>query len=135
MATASRSNRFRNASLTTSSCMYNPSMHERFLMFAALLAFGACKSNGDTATSKPEQQCAQLAKTCADTDKHVEKLRDECKQSITPTCTAKQTALYDCYEKQLCGKADRIWALQDLSVLAERKNLCIDERKAVSACK
>lgn len=111
-------------------------MQVRLLIFAALLAGGACKSNGDAnATSKPEQSCEQLAKTCADTDKHVEKLRDECKQAITPTCAAKQTALYDCYQKQLCGKGDRIWALQDLSVLAERKSSCVEERKAVSACK
>jgi len=116
--------------------LYNHRMHERFLIFATLLASGACKSNGDPGTTtKPEQRCEQLAKTCADTGKHVEKLRDECKQAITPTCADKQSALYECYQKELCHKADRIWALQDLGVLAERKNVCVEERKAVSACK
>jgi len=115
--------------------LYNRSMQARFLIFA-VLACGACKGNDETsAAGKPEQRCEQLAKACADTDKHTEKLRDECKQAVTPTCAEKQSALYDCYEKQVCGKGDRIWALHDFSVLAERKNICVDERKAVAACK
>ena len=45
------------------------------------------------------------------------------------------SALYDCYEKQVCGKGDRIWAFEDFGVLAVRKNACAAERKAVGECK
>ena len=111
-------------------------MPVRRLILAALLACGACKGKGDAGpTSNLDQRCEQLAKTCGDTDKHVEKLLDGCKQAAVPTCAEPLSALYTCYEKQLCGKGDRIWAFEDLRVLAERKNLCADERKAVSTCK
>ncbi len=106
----------------------------------AVCAWTACKGKGDTAKTGGDldQRCDQLAKTCGDTDKHVEKLAEGCKQAAadpkTKGCTDKVTALYDCYEKELCGKADKIWAVEDLRVLAERNNKCVVERKAVADC-
>ncbi len=102
----------------------------------ALCAWTACKGKDDAA--KPagdfDQRCEQLAKACSD-DKHAPKLGDECKdKKPADACTAKLTALYDCYEKELCGKADKVWALGDLRVLAERKNVCAAERTAAGDC-
>jgi hypothetical protein len=111
-------------------------MPVRRLILAALLACGACKGKGNVGlTSNLDQRCEQLAKACGDTDRHVEKLLDGCKQAGAPSCAGPLSALYTCYEKQLCGKGDRIWAFEDLRVLAERKNVCADESKAVTACK
>jgi hypothetical protein len=42
--------------------------------------------------------------------------------------------MYDCFEKELCGKTDKVWALDDLRVLADRKNKCVAERNAVAEC-
>ena len=85
-----------------------------------------------------DQRCDKLAKTCGDNDKHVEKLADGCKQAAKEQtakgCVDKVTALYDCYEKELCGKADKVWAIDDLRVLAERNNKCTAERDAARAC-
>ena len=46
----------------------------------------------------------------------------------------KAVAAYDCYEKQLCGKGDKVWALGDLRVLSERHGKCAAERDASHAC-
>ena len=103
----------------------------------AVCAWTACKDKGhDGVTS--DSLCSQLAKACGDNDKHVEKIFDSCKlatpKQIQKGCTDKLTTLYDCYEKQLCGKADRVWALDDLDVLADRKKECTAEREALRAC-
>lgn len=111
-------------------------MRKRRWILAALLACAACKDKGDAGkASTPDQRCEQLAKSCGDTDKHVASLLAGCKQAAVPTCADKLSALYDCYEKQLCGKGDRIWAFDDLGVLADRKSVCASERNAASACK
>ena len=107
-------------------------------ILAALLACGACKGKGKAepgTAGSGDVRCDELAKTCSDNEKHVDKLAEGCKQASVPGCAAKLNALFDCYEKSLCGKGDRIWAFEDLAVLADRKNLCADERKAASACK
>lgn len=109
----------------------------RRFIIGALLACAACKGNGASKASKLDQRCEQLAKTCGDTDKHVEALLDGCKHAATTqqSCAAEVSALYDCYEKQVCGKGDRIWAFEDFGVLAVRNKACAAERKAVGACK
>src|SRR5690242_13179289 len=98
-------------------------MRMRRWILAAALVVGACKGKGD-AGGNLDQRCEQLAKSCGDSDKHIESIQGGCKQAEHPTCADKQNALYDCYEKQLCGKGDRIWAFEDLGVLAGRKKVC-----------
>jgi hypothetical protein len=105
------------------------------------LALCACKDKGNakaTSSAGLDTQCQQLAKACGDNAKHVEKIVDECKQAATTQvakgCTDKAIAQFSCYEKELCGKADKVWALDDLRVLAERQGKCAAERTAVSEC-
>ena len=109
---------------------------------ALLAAFGAigCKGSGDANKGGTDlgQRCERLGTACGDGDKHVQKLVDGCKQAMTAQadkgCTDKVNAAYDCYEKELCGKADKIWAYDDLRVLTERTGKCKAERDAVAAC-
>lgn len=76
--------------------------------------------------------------TCGDKDKHVEKLVEECSTNATKQvdkdCADKAAALYDCYQKELCGKVEKVWALDDLRVLADRHKKCIAEHKALTDC-
>ena len=122
--------------------MYNRCMQVRRTILATLLLCAACKGKDDaggggSATVNLDQRCEQLSKTCGDNEKHVAKLLEGCKQAATAqaSCADKVAALYDCYEKQVCGKGDRIWAYEDLGVLSARTNACVTERKAVSECK
>jgi hypothetical protein len=97
----------------------------------ALFTVVACKG-------KPADlgaRCDQLTKTCVGDDKHGEKFAAECK-AATPKagCEDKLNAMYDCYEKELCGKADKVWALDDLRVLADRNSKCAPERAAAAEC-
>jgi hypothetical protein len=112
-------------------------------VLAAVALLVACNSKGDEA--KPSaggidlgKRCDQLAKLCGDKDKHVDKILSECTAAapaaMTKGCADKTAAVYDCYEKELCGKADKVWALDDLRVLAERKNKCAAERAAATQC-
>jgi hypothetical protein len=104
------------------------------LALASSLA--ACKGDGKGSVDKGASmtaRCEQLAKACGDKDKHIEKIVEVCKQ-IPASCATQATAAFDCYEKQLCGKADRIWALEDLGKLAERHGACKAERDALAAC-
>ena len=85
-----------------------------------------------------DMRCELLGTNCGDKDTHVEKLVDECrqvaKQQVAKGCTDKAIALSDCYARELCGKADKVWAFVDLPVLAARNNKCVGERAAVDAC-
>lgn len=85
-----------------------------------------------------EQRCEQLGRACGDTDKHVEKIVVQCKQAAMKHaekgCANEALAVYDCYERELCGKADVVWALDDLRVLAARQHECAPERKRMRAC-
>lgn len=108
------------------------------LVAALALYATACKGKDDAA-KKPgdlDSRCEQLGKICGDTDAHIAKIVDACKQAATKqaSCADKVTALYDCYEKDVCNKADRVWALEDMRVLAERNKLCAAERTAVATC-
>ena len=102
--------------------------------------WAGCKDKG-TAKEKPagiEQRCELLAKACGDEAKHVEKIGNECKAAakkhVEKGCADKATAVYDCYEKEVCGKDDKVWAVDDLRVLAERQNKCGAERTALKEC-
>jgi hypothetical protein len=105
------------------------------LMVVLLGALGACKGGDATASA---ERCAQLAKACGEQDKHVEKIVEACtqaaKQHADKGCADPLAALHACYEKQLCGGTDKVWALDDLRVLAERHDKCAAERAAVRAC-
>ena len=83
-------------------------------------------------------RCEQLGKACGDSDKHVQKIVEECKEAakeqVVSGCTEKAVAAYDCFQEQLCGKGDKVWALDDLRVLADRHGKCVAERDASRAC-
>lgn len=83
-------------------------------------------------------RCEELGKACGDSDKHVQKIVEECKEAakeqVVSGCTEKAVAAYDCYQKNLCGQADKVWALEDLRVLSERHGKCAAERDASAAC-
>lgn len=83
-------------------------------------------------------RCEELAKACGESDKHVQKIAAECKEAakeqVVSGCTEKAVAAYDCYQKMLCGKGDKVWALDDLRVLSERHGKCVPERDASRAC-
>jgi hypothetical protein len=106
----------------------------------------ACGDDGDAKTSpakasKPanlDQRCEQLGMACGDQGKHVGKLAEECAQAaarqVDKGCAAKAIAAYDCYEKELCGKSDKVWALDDFRVLVDRYGKCVAERNALRDC-
>jgi len=109
----------------------------------AVCACAACKDKGDGAKTQAsaadlDKRCEQLGKACGDNDKHVEKIIEECKQAakkhVENGCTAKTLAVYDCYEKALCGNGDKVWAIDDLRVLADRHGKCVAERGASREC-
>jgi hypothetical protein len=85
-----------------------------------------------------DKQCLALAKLCGDKSKHVDKIAGECKAAATKQaakgCTDKAKAAYDCYQRELCGTAEKVWSLADLGVLAERHKKCVTERSALLAC-
>ena len=97
----------------------------------------------DTTTTPPptadaDKRCVTLAKLCGDKGKHVDKIVDQCKLAAKKErdkgCTDKVNAAYDCYERDLCGKADKVWTMADLGVLAERHKKCVAETNAVRSC-
>jgi hypothetical protein len=99
----------------------------------------ACKGKGNDKDAKTPtvdlvKRCQQLAKACGDSEKHVSKIDSECTAAIKPGCEAKAIAAYTCYEKELCGKGDKLWALGDFGVLAERHSKCVTERNALADC-
>lgn len=109
----------------------------------AVFAWTACKDNVDepgakTAAVDLDKRCVQLAKICGDKGKHVEKITEECKlaaqKQIANGCTAKVTAVYDCYERELCGSGDKVWTIEDLRRLATRHNKCVVEQEASRTC-
>jgi hypothetical protein len=108
-------------------------------LVVAVCALAACKGDkGGGNTADLDKRCEALAKACADTDKHIEKLTEECK-GVAKTeadkgCSDKALALYNCYENAVCGTGDRVWALPDLKVLSERHKKCDAEQAALTAC-
>src|SRR5215207_6575073 len=96
------------------------------------LCMTGCKDKDDASKTKTggalDTTCQHLAAACGDQGKHVDKIALECKQAaaklVEKGCTDKASAVYACYEKELCGKTDKVWAVDDLRVLAERQNKC-----------
>ena len=103
----------------------------------AMCTWMGCKG-GSGAAAALDKRCEQLAKACGDKDNHVAKIVEECKQAakqqVEKGCADKATAVYDCYEKELCGGTDKVWALDDLRVLADRHKKCVAERTAGGDC-
>lgn len=101
----------------------------------ALCVWTACSKGSETPL---EKRCTQLANACGAKDKHLDKLIDECKaaakQQTEKNCTDKALSAYDCYEKELCGGDDKVWALDDFRVLSDRHKKCVAERNAVRDC-
>ena len=100
---------------------------------------GGGDSTGATGTSTDLMtRCDQLGKACGDSDKHVQKIAEECKlaakDQVVSGCIEKAVSAYDCYLEQLCGKGDKVWGLHDLGVLSARHKKCVAERDAVLAC-
>jgi hypothetical protein len=101
-------------------------------------AVTACKGNSDPKAANIEKRCEQLGRVCGDKDKHDQKIIDGCKAAATKQvekgCTDQAAAVYDCYEKELCGGDEKVWALDDLRVLADRHKKCETERAALREC-
>jgi hypothetical protein len=104
----------------------------------AVCALPACKDKAKTQAPDLEKRCETLAKACGEQDKHIDKLVDACKQAaqkqVEKGCSSQVTAVYTCYENELCGSKDRVWALQDLPVLAKRHGKCVAEIEASREC-
>lgn len=116
-----------------------------WIAVAATLAVVACDDKSDKKSVKApptaaelEARCDELGKSCGDTAKHTAKIVEQCKlavpKQVEKGCTARAFTLYDCYGGQLCGQTEKIWTLDDLGVLAERKNACAAERTALTEC-
>lgn len=112
------------------------------IVLAALCAWPGCKGKSGAPKAADgaalDLRCATLAKGCADSDKHAEKILASCKESakqqVAKGCADKVIALYDCYQKQVCGKTDKVWAIADLHVLSARHGKCKTEEAAFTAC-
>jgi hypothetical protein len=112
----------------------------------AICAWTGCKDDAKpadtpvaaTAGSGLEPRCDQLAKACGDNAKHTEKIAVECKQVAAKqwakNCVSQASVVYDCYEKELCAKGDKVWALDDLRVLSDRHTRCVAERNLLRTC-
>ena len=124
-------------------------MQQRFgcaWVLALALCAGACKDNkdegkatgGKTTAADLDRRCEELSMACGEKDKHVEKVLDGCKaaakQQVEKGCIAQSITAYDCYQKEVCGKADKVWAIEDLTVLSERNKKCETVRLAIRAC-
>jgi len=111
---------------------------QRLLGFVPVAALAVCAVACSKGKTDLEKRCDQLAKACGDADKHVSKIADECKaaakKQTEKKCDAKAISAYDCYEKELCGKEDKVWALDDLRVLTDRHKKCVAERDAARDC-
>lgn len=112
-------------------------------LVALALCAPACKSKGDAVKSEAnavelDKRCEQMAKVCGDKAKHVDKILDECRQAakkqVETGCADKAIAVYDCYVKDLCGDGDKVWAIEDVRVLADRHGRCLAEQAASRAC-
>ena len=118
----------------------------------AVSALTACKDSGDAkgdaavgsaqagsvSADQLDKRCEQLGKACGEKDKHEEKIVEECKEAAKKQaekgCAAKVSAAYDCYEKEICAKINKVWAMDDFRVLVDRHSKCTAERNAAQDC-
>jgi hypothetical protein len=110
-----------------------------WLLIAVCALTGCGKGDGKAgAGTDLDKRCEALAKACADTDKHIAQLGDECKadakKQTTKGCNDLAMALHNCYENAVCGTGDKVWAMPDLKVLADRHKKCAPEQKALTDC-
>src|SRR5262245_54696438 len=118
---------------------YTRRMGRRLLgVVVVVIALSSCKGDAKKATAELEKRCLQLGAACGDTDKRTANFVDECKQAAANqaqrSCVSQTLALYDCFEKELCGKDDRVWSIGDLAVLADRHGKCKAELAAADKC-
>lgn len=89
-------------------------------------------------TEKLNKRCDALGQGCGEKEKNKEKITEECKEAakkqVEKGCADKVVAAYDCYEKEICEKIEKIWVLDDFRVLTERHEKCVEERKAGHEC-
>ncbi|HUS66782.1 MAG TPA: hypothetical protein VMZ28_19730 [Kofleriaceae bacterium] len=119
------------------------------MLVMTLVVWAGCKGDAKKEAAKEEgkkgpgmaevlARCDQLGKACGDNEKHATAIITECKQGaekqLVRGCTASAIEAWDCYEKELCGKGDKVWALDDLRVLSERHGKCAAERDANAKC-
>ena len=118
-------------------------MRLRSLIPLALLAVAGCKDKDGAGKTQGraldlDARCRHLAAACGDKSKHIDKIESECKalvkMQVDKGCVEKANAAYLCFEKELCGKAEKVWAFDDLRVLGERQKKCATERDALAAC-
>lgn len=111
-----------------------------WVLAVTVAGWAGCKDDAakSSKTANVESTCAQLAKACADEDKHVDKVLSGCQEAAAKQrekgCAELAVKLYGCYERELCGTKDKVWALDDLRVLAERHGKCKPERDALAVC-
>ncbi len=83
-------------------------------------------------------QCERLGHACGDTAKHITAVIAQCKDGVADLtakkCDAQANKLYECYAAKVCGKNAKIWALEDLRVLAQRHHQCAAEATALQSC-
>jgi hypothetical protein len=98
-------------------------------------AAASASASAATVSADLGARCAPLAEACGGNDKH-SKILEQCTATAQQgqRCAAEGAAVYDCYQRELCGKGDKIWTLDDLRVLAERHGACTTEREALRAC-
>lgn len=96
------------------------------------------RASAPTETNALHEQCERLGKACGRGPKRVSQIIAECRQAaakqIEMGCAGAAIAAYNCYEDRLCGKADPVWALDDLRVLSARNARCIAEGNALRGC-
>ncbi len=112
-------------------------------MALSLCVVTACKDKPDAAKTQPatvdlDKRCVQLGKICGDKGKHVDKIVNECKQvgkkQVESGCAEKVFAVYDCYEREVCGNSDKVWTIDDIRLLADRHGKCVAEQAASREC-
>jgi hypothetical protein len=109
------------------------------LALAASLVWTGCGNHDRTPPGADlKARCQLMAKACGDQEKHVQDIREACAQAaetqLARGCTQEAIAAYICFEDELCGQDDPVWALDDLRVLSERHQTCTAQREALRTC-
>lgn len=113
----------------------------RYFAWIALVALSTCslagcEGEGDPSDSDIADRCDQLGEACGEDGEHVETIAEECKDSVESdsTCYAEALALFECYQGQICVRDDEVWGFQDLHVLSDRHEACLEQRDELDGC-